>query len=181
MVYVQGGFSPGLAPEPVVVYSTVPPPPSLEASGLFLGPFVIPGRAVCVSVNQSPVDHVSRRHQRVLRSLEAFCPSRRAHIRHIFRSLYNSIWETLGSQCIVTKTLWKHIFRKQYFQPSVDSLLQSPSTCLKGSENSLSVHSVTSQRVVFQHGQFWRMDWAKGVPLWRMDFHHFRWVHWHGS
>lgn len=67
---------------------SAPPPSSLEASGLFLGPFVIPGRAVCVSVNQSPVDHVSRRHQRVLRSLEAFCPSRRAHIRHIFRSLY---------------------------------------------------------------------------------------------
>lgn len=151
MVYVQGGFSPGLAPEPLLF--TVQWPPRPWSFRTLLGPFVIPGRAICVSVNQSPVDHVSRRHQRVLRSLEVFVHREGPHIQHIFRSLF-SIWETLGSQCIIPKTLWKHIFRKQYFQPSVDSLLQSPSTCLKESEKLLSVHCVTSQRVVFQHRRF---------------------------
>lgn len=85
MVYVQGGFSPGLAPEPLLF--TVQWPPRPWSFRTLLGPFVIPGRAVCVSINQSPVDHVSRRHQRVLRSLKVFV-HREGPIFNTFSDLY---------------------------------------------------------------------------------------------
>lgn len=64
MVYVlgevvwEGGYS-GLALEPLLFTLQWPPRPWSFRS--LLGPFIIPGGAFCVSVNQSPVDHVSRR------------------------------------------------------------------------------------------------------------------------
>lgn len=146
-------------------------PPRPWSCRTLLGPFVIPGRAVCVSVNQSPVGHVSSISV-ACRSLEVFV-HREGPIFDTFSDLLFSIWETLGSQCIITQTLWKHIFGEQYFQPSVDSLLQSPSTCLKESENSYRC-TLTSQRVVFQHRRF--EGWTEPKK-----YHYDRWVHWQGS
>lgn len=62
-----GGYS-GLALESLLFTLQWPPRP--WSSRTLLGPFVIPGGAACVSVNPSPVDHVSKRPQSLLWPLQ---------------------------------------------------------------------------------------------------------------
>lgn len=63
------------------------PPPRPWSFRTRVKPFVILGRAICVSVNQSPVDHVSECIS-VSWVFRGFDPLWRSYILHIFRSLF---------------------------------------------------------------------------------------------